>query len=158
MGLFSFAESKKFLGLSSASVKGPRYVDVQPNSLVPISSHSPAACPDYPGQLSRAAIQGSYPGQLSRASLPSVCIPPLHSAPAPERVKLALPHWKKIAGPWHLTLIQDGIPLEWIGGPPLPNRLFDSALGLQGRQLELQACRDTIDHYLEIGSIRALLD
>ena len=89
---------------------------------------------------------------------PSVRIPPLHSAPAPERALLALPHWRKIAGPWHLKLIQDGIPLEWIDGPPLPNRLFDSALGLQGRQLELQACRDTIDHYLEIGSIRALLD
>ena len=71
---------------------------------------------------------------------------------------MALPHWKKIAGPSHLKLIQDGIPLEWIDGPPLPNRLFHSALGLQGRQLELQACRDTLKHYLEIGSIRALLD
>ena len=89
---------------------------------------------------------------------PSVRIPPLHSAPAPERALLALPHWRKIAGPWHLKLIQEGIPLEWIDGPPLPNRPFDSALGLQGRQLELQACRDTISHYLEIGSIRALLD
>ena len=89
---------------------------------------------------------------------PSVRIPPLHSVPAPERARLALSHWKKIAGPWHLRLIQEGIPLEWIAGPPSPNRLFDSALGLKGRQLELQACRDTLEHYLEIGSIRALLD
>ena len=40
----------------------------------------------------------------------------------------------------------------------MPNRLFDSAVGLQGRQLESQACRDTLKHYLEIGSIRGLLD
>ena len=90
--------------------------------------------------------------------LPSVRIPPLHYAPAPERVKVALPHWKKIAGPWHLKLIKDGIPLEWTDGPPSPNRLFDSAVSLQGRQLELQACRDTLAHYLEIGSVRALPD
>jgi len=43
MGLFSFAESRKFLGLGSTSVKGPRYVDVQSTALVPISSHSPTA-------------------------------------------------------------------------------------------------------------------
>ena len=40
MGLFSFAESKKFLGLSSASSKGPRYVDVHSTSSTSSSSHS----------------------------------------------------------------------------------------------------------------------
>ena len=32
MGLFSFAESKKFLGRSSVSSKGPRFLDVHSSS------------------------------------------------------------------------------------------------------------------------------
>ena len=114
MGLFSFAESMKFLGLSSASSKGPRFIDVHSSFSASSSSHG---CPGYPGRLSRVAIQGNYPGQLPRASPPPVRIPPLHSSPAPTRVKSALHHWKKIAGPWHLRLIQEGIPLEWIDVP-----------------------------------------
>ena len=63
MGLFSFAESKKFLGLSSVS-SGPRFLDVHSSSS---SSSSSYDCPGYPGRypgwLSRAAIQDGYPGQ-----------------------------------------------------------------------------------------------
>ena len=68
MGLFSFAESKKFLGLSSASSKGPRFLDVHSIPSAPGPS-SPHDCTGYPGRLSRAAIQGGYPGWLSRVAI-----------------------------------------------------------------------------------------
>ena len=64
MGLFSFAESNKFLGLSSASSKGPRFVDVHSSSSASSSSHS-----------SSALISSSSQGQVSSVSLEEDCRP-----------------------------------------------------------------------------------
>ena len=64
MGLFSFAESKKFLGLSSASSKGPRFLDVHSSSSASSSSHS-----------SSAFISSSRESQVSSTSLEEDCRP-----------------------------------------------------------------------------------
>ena len=85
MGLFSFAESKKFLGLSSASVKGPRYVDVQPTALVPISSHSPAAF----SSSSRAGPVGPTSLEEDCRPLASQVDPGRHSARVDRRSPIA---------------------------------------------------------------------
>ena len=48
--------------------------------------------------------------------------------------------------------------MEWVEGPPQFNLPFDSAQSLKGRQLELEACRETLLHYLDIGSVRPITD
>ena len=89
---------------------------------------------------------------------PQVQLPPSHTTPTAGRCKLSLDLWKRIAGPWHIQVLTHGIPLEWTNGPPPFNQPFDSARSLVGKPKELQSCRDTLQHYLAIGSVRPLQD
>ena len=97
---------------------------------------------------------GSRAGSLQQ----QVHLPALHTTKTAGRCRLSLDLWKRIAGPWHIQVLTHGIPLEWTNGPPPFNQPFDSARSLAGKPKELQSCRDTLQHYLAIGSVRPLLD
>ena len=91
-------------------------------------------------------------------SPPVVQLPEPHTALTAGRCRLSLELWKQIAGPWHIQTLLHGIPLEWTDSPPPFNRPFDSATSLQGRPKDLEACRATLQHYLDIGSVEPLAD
>ena len=56
--------------------------------------------------------------------------------------------------PWHLQAL-DGVPIDW--DQPVPdNKPFDSALRFKPRSKERVACSKTLQHYLDIGSVRIL--
>ena len=87
------------------------------------------------------------------SSPPQVVLPPPHQSRIAGRVRSHLPQWKKISGPWHTKTIMDGIPLQWVQDPPPFNRPFDSAISLRSRSKEFEGCSNTLQHYLEIGSV-----
>ena len=88
----------------------------------------------------------------------SVRLPNPHATLTAGRCKLSLDLWKKIAGPWHIQVLTHGIPLEWNNGPLSFNQPFDSARSQAGKPKELKACRDTLQHYINIGSVCPLQD
>ena len=87
-----------------------------------------------------------------------VTLPPPHTTKTAGRCRLSLDHWKKIAGPWHIKVLTHGIPLDWTDGPPQFTRPFDWAKTLTSRPSDLEACRKTLQHYLDIGSVHAFPD
>ena len=90
---------------------------------------------------------------------PTVRIPDPHLSQTAGRVTKHFSQWKRIgATPWHLQILRRGIPFEWEGDPPPDNRPFDSALSLQGRTSDLEACRKTLQHYISIGAVVQLED
>ena len=97
-------------------------------------------------------------GSTAGSSRPQVNLPAPHTTLTAGRCRLSLDLWKRIAGPWHVQVLTHGIPLEWTNGPPPFNQPFDSARSLAGKPKELQSCRDTLQHYLAIGSVRPLQD
>ena len=108
--------------------------------------------------MSSTCDRGSSRGEETGSIPPSVILPAPHTTQTAGRCRLSLDHWKKIAGPWHIKVLTHGIPLDWTNGPPQFTRPFDSAKNLTGRPTDLEACRKTLQHYLDIGSIRALPD
>ena len=90
---------------------------------------------------------------------PTVSIPSQHQTLTAGRVTRFLSQWKRIgASPWHLQALLHGIPFEWEGDPPPYNTPFDSAASLIGRTADLEACRKTLQHYIDIGAVISLQD
>ena len=105
-----------------------------------------------------ACLDESSSDEGTETIRPSVTLPPPHTTKTAGRCRLSLDHWKKIVGPWHIKVLTHGIPLDWTDGPPQFTRPFDSAKSLTGRPTDLEACRKTLQHYLDIGSVQALPD
>ena len=82
--------------------------------------------------------------------------------PAPHTLPIGghLPHfkdrWNKTLrlSQWHLQAL-DGVPIEWEQAPPV-NKPFDSALRYLPGSKERVSCTKTLQHYLEIQSVREL--
>ena len=97
-------------------------------------------------------------GSKADPTRPQVQLPAPHTTPTAGTCKLSLDLWNRIAGPWHLQVLTHGIPLEWTNGSSPFNQPFDWARPLVGKPKDLQSCRDTLQHYLAIGSVRPLKD
>ena len=89
--------------------------------------------------------------------LTQVKVPAPHPEPVGGRLKSFQKRWTSLPGSaWHQRTLQ-GIPLNFIDGTrPLDNTPFDSATRLQPGSPELEACRKTLQHYIDIGAVEEL--
>ena len=89
--------------------------------------------------------------------LTQVKVPAPHPEPVGGRLISFQKRWTSLPGSaWHQRTLQ-GIPLNFIDGTrPLDNTPFDSATRLQPGSPELEACRKTLQHYIDIGAVEEL--
>ena len=86
----------------------------------------------------------------------SVVFPPPHTLPVGGRLPHFKDRWIKTLRltPWHIQAL-DGVPIDWEQAPP-ENKPFDSALRYKPGSKERLACSKTLQHYLDIQSVRVL--
>ena len=82
--------------------------------------------------------------------------PPPHTLPVGGRLPHFKDRWIKTLRltPWHIQAL-DGVPIDWEQAPP-ENKPFDSALRYKPGSKERLACSKTLQHYLDIQSVRVL--